>query len=656
MLLRKLLLLSIIFIAAFTFAQTKSSKDVIAEFKGEKITWGEFENAYKKNDIINNTTKSDTIGKLKNFLDLYVNYRMKLEDGIQRGFADDPDIKSELDGYKNQITRTFYIEKYLIHPILKKLYERRKWELRGSHIMFVHRNGNDAEVLKIANAVLDSLKNGADFAEMAKRYSQDNFSKNIGGDFYYFTAGQLPRVIEDALYNTKAGDLYPEIVKSDFGYHILKLTAKQLRKAQIRASHILIRYDINGKTDTVKAKAITDTVYQKLKAGDDFVKLVKQYSMDQSSVSQNGDVGFFSRNQMVRPFDDAVFSLQKVGDISGIVQTAFGYHIIELTGISKLPSFEEDRDNLLKALHSRQYNDYYFELLDSLAAKNNYKENKNVVDYILGIIDTAKGGFDIANLPDSVKEKSLYIINNKQTSIKDYIEYLQHLDTEENKEITSLPFRRSILRVAGNEIIQAEEPSLEKNDPMFGDLLSEYRKGAIIFKLQQVEVWNNIKVDSLSVLNYFEQHAKKYMWPDRVKFTELFTLKDSLIHHYQKLIAQGENFDTLCTRYTERKGYKEVGGQWTLRDVNHNDLYQKAWSMNNLGGYSDIYKNFGGYSIVRLDQKDPAHIKTFKEAMPEVTADFQEYQTKKAEQAYLDKLKKKFNPIIYYDKIAKLYK
>ena len=656
MLLRRSLLLAIIFIATLSFAQTDKSKNVIAEFKGQKITWGEFENAYKKNDIINNATQSDTIPKLKNFLDLYVNYKMKLDDGIQRGIADDPEVINEIDGYKDQITNTFYIEKYLIEPTLRKLYERRKWELRGSHIMFVPRNGNDAESLKLANSVLDSLKNGAGFAEMAKKYSQDNFSKNYGGDFYYFTAGQLPKVIEDALFNTEEGKLYPQIVKSDFGYHIFKVTAKHLRKVQLRASHILIRYEIDGKTDTVKAKAIIDTVYQKIKAGEDFIKLVKEYSMDEGSKSQNGDLGFFSRNQMVRPFDDAVFNLQKAGDISGIVQTAFGYHIIKLTGISEFPAFEADRESLLKVLQARQYNEYYYELLDSLAEKNNYKVNKPVVEYILGIIDTAKGGFDIANLPDSVKEQTLYTLNNKQTSVKNYVDYLQQLGPEENKEITTLPFRKSMLRAAGDEIIKAEEPNLEKNDPKFREILSEYKKGVIIFKLQQQEVWNNINVDSLSVLNYFNQNAKKYMWPDRVKFTELFTLTDSLIYHYQKLIAEGENFDTLCTHYTERKGYKERGGQWALRDVNHNDLYQKAWSMKNIGGYSDIYKNFGGYSIVRLDQKDPAHIKTFEEARTEVTSDFQEYQTKKAEQAYLDKLKKKYNPKIYYDKIAKLYK
>src|SRR3989304_9209972 len=156
MLLRRSLLLAIIFIATLSFAQTDKSKNVIAEFKGQKITWGEFENAYKKNDIINNATQSDTIPKLKNFLDLYVNYKMKLDDGIQRGIADDPEVINEIDGYKDQITNTFYMEKYLIEPTLRKLYERKKWELRGSHIMFVPRNGNDAESLKLANSVLDS--------------------------------------------------------------------------------------------------------------------------------------------------------------------------------------------------------------------------------------------------------------------------------------------------------------------------------------------------------------------------------------------------------------------------------------------------------------------------------------------------------------------
>ena len=71
---------------------------------------------------------------------------------------------------------------------------------------------------------------------------------------------------------------------------------------------------------------------------------------------------------------------------------------------------------------------------------------------------------------------------------------------------------------------------------------------------------------------------------------------------------------------------------------------------------SGIYKNFGGYSLVRLDFKDPAHIKTFEEAKAEVTSDYQEEQTKVLEKAYEKKLGEKYKPVIYEDRFEKIYK
>ena len=97
-----------------------------------------------------------------------------------------------------------------------------------------------------------------------------------------------------------------------------------------RASHILIVFDGD---DKAKAKAQAETVYKEVQKNPSrFAELAKQYSKDPGSAQKGGDLGFFSRGMMVKPFDDAVFGL-KDGEISGIVESDFGYHIIKLTGI-----------------------------------------------------------------------------------------------------------------------------------------------------------------------------------------------------------------------------------------------------------------------------------------------------------------------------------
>jgi peptidyl-prolyl cis-trans isomerase C len=98
----------------------------------------------------------------------------------------------------------------------------------------------------------------------------------------------------------------------------------------VRASHILVKIEKDDTEATKKEKrAKIDGVLKRAKAGEDFAALARDNSAD-GSASQGGDLGFFPRGQMVPPFDQAAFAL-KPGEISDVVTTDFGYHIIKLT-------------------------------------------------------------------------------------------------------------------------------------------------------------------------------------------------------------------------------------------------------------------------------------------------------------------------------------
>ncbi len=658
------ILLFTLFISVLVFGQSKRENTVIAKFDNHKITVGDFEQAYAKNGAGSGNANEDSLSSLKDFLNLYLVYRMKLADGYSKGYDKSPDVLKEVSEYIDQIKNKYYIEKNIIEPNLKRLYERRKVEYRVSHIMFTPKKGEEENTLKLANSVLDSIKNGADFSKMAAKYSQDKYTKSHGGDIYYVTGGNLPISLENAIYSTKIGQIYPKVVKSEYGYHILKVTEIKNRKPKIRVSHILIRPQFNEKNAAPKerqeemehAKQIADSVYEKLKAGEDFAKLAKKFSMDKGSAVNGGDIGFFSRNRTVRPFDEAAFNLQKEGDFSGVIQSPFGFHIIKLTGIEAYPSFNEDKDELLRVFKAKQYNEVYNKILDSLRTKYNYSENEMVVDKIQSIIDSAKGNLDLTFLPDSIKQQLLFTENNNNYSVGDYLKIMQSISKQEKESIAKLSFRQGILKIAGEHLMLMNLPDLNNNNTQFNKTLDEYKKGSIIFKLQQKEVWDKVGIDSIGLRNYYNANQIKYIWPDRVSFTELFTHSDSLILHYQKLLRKGANFDTLCVKHTERRGFKERVGHWILGDKNQNALYQKAWKMKKIGEYSEIFKNPGGYSIIRLDLKDPAHPKAFEEAKTGATSDYQEYQMKKYEEAYRKELTKRYQPKIYMDQFEKIYK
>ena len=132
-----------------------------------------------------------------------------------------------------------------------------------------------------------------------------------------------------------------------------RLSAKEER----RASHILINaLQSASPADRQKAKSLADQLLQEVrKAPQNFAEVAKKYSQDPGSAPKGGDLDFFARGAMVKPFDEAAFALAK-GDVSDVVESDFGYHIIKLTDIKspKLPSFEEMRPKIEAEVRKQQ--------------------------------------------------------------------------------------------------------------------------------------------------------------------------------------------------------------------------------------------------------------------------------------------------------------
>ena len=146
--------------------------------------------------------------------------------------------------------------------------------------------------------------------------------------------------------------------------------ARMAGKEERRASHILINAAKDAPAaDREKAKArATELLAQVRKAPGSFAELAKKYSDDKGSAATGGDLNFFARGAMVKPFEEAAFALKK-GDISDVVESDFGYHIIELTDIKtpRQPSFEELRPTMEAELKQQQAQRKFAEVAESFA-------------------------------------------------------------------------------------------------------------------------------------------------------------------------------------------------------------------------------------------------------------------------------------------------
>ncbi len=177
-----------------------------------------------------------------------------------------------------------------------------------------------------AEAILQKIKNGADFAEMARKYSEDPGSAAKGGDLGFVRRGDLVKPFEEVAFNLKPGQL-SGVVETQFGYHIIQLLERKGEKIHVR--HILIRVVPTQQDELDVVKQIKD-LYKRAKAGKNFAELAKKVSDDATTKDKGGELGWFQLDQLKVKEFRAVAETLKVGEVSEPFKTRFGYHILKM--------------------------------------------------------------------------------------------------------------------------------------------------------------------------------------------------------------------------------------------------------------------------------------------------------------------------------------
>jgi peptidyl-prolyl cis-trans isomerase SurA len=655
---RNLLLLFFPLIALYSCAP-EHSQIVVAEFGNNKVYMNEFENAYIKNSGGIEKAKKDSLKKYENFLDLLVNYKMKLRDAFDRGLPSNPEIKKELKDYKINVGTTLYMENVLYGPNIKDLYEKRKTEFRISQIVLSEDSTMNAKQVKaLGNEIIARIQKGESFESMAKKYSKDNLTKNIGGDVGFYTAGEINNPeIEDAIYSTEPGNIYPHFIKSEFGYHLFKVTEKQPRKIALRLSHILVRYVDSLKiVDTLKAYKKIQGIEQQLKNGADFAELAKKYSDDKTSGKKGGDLGFIERRRTIKDFEEAAFKLGK-NEISPIIKTRIGFHIIKCFGEAKPIAFDEQKEELKNIYKHTRFQNDYDNLIGKLKIELKYSKNDEVLNKILATGDTIKTLNDYlkSNLKKELGDKTIFTINGNPYCTDSLFEFMISSGNYTMKKIDPKLLNDGFDKYSSDMIIKEKVLIYDQENPEFADLLIEYENGTYLFKIIDQEVWAKLKIDSTKLQEIYNNNKENYKTKDQVVYQEIHCQKDSVIDKCYSLAMSKFNFDTLYAKYNERKG----NGTKTVSDLvdyDFNEQSKQAFQLKNIGDISKPFYIDAAWSIVKLIKKSPIRIKNFDEAKSEVTSIFQEQETKRLENEYIIQLKKEYEPKLYYNELTKAFK
>lgn len=514
------LLIFVLIVSIFSFNCNRASKTLI-DIGDEKVTLGEFEKQYLKTQPNPDSAKTKSQEDKRQFLDMYIKFRLKVKDARDRGLLNNPDMQKEIAEYKKTFSPNYLVDKEVVEGELHKLYERKKEEVRASHILInLQANAlpqDSIAAYQKADSIIQKLKDGQDFSSLADQYSADRSVKVNHGDLYYFTAGMTVDEFEDAIYKMKVGDFTKEPVRTQFGLHIIKLTDRKPRLESVRASHILIqdkRDSLGNMIDSIQTYQKALEVYNKAKAGEDFSALASQYSEDPGSKEKGGDLGYFDRRRLAQPLDSVIFA-SKVGEINGPVRTQYGWHIVKKTDEKAYGSFDEIKETL-KNDYKRtiKYKNDYQKYVEKLKKDYKFSLNEGGISFLKGKFDSTKtlADYNLDSLFNPAdKETVLANYDGGTIKVADVLNYLLMNRDYQRSLLNNETIRTIVNASTENPILnkRAEEAKIEKDDEYI-ETLREYENGLLVFKIDQEELWTKVKLDDKELLTYYDANKSKY--------------------------------------------------------------------------------------------------------------------------------------------------
>lgn len=500
------------------FAQN-TDDEVLLTIGGKKVTRGEFERIYQKN---NESALFDS-ASLADYMKLFIDYKLKVVEAESLKMDTVSSFVSELNGYRSQIEKPYFVDDSVDEMLMRDAYEHMLWDVHAAHVLISCKDGaSPADTLaayKRALALRGRAVKGEDFGKLAREYSEDPSAQRNNGDLGYFTAFVMIYDFEKYAYSTEVGEVSP-VFRTEFGYHFLKVYEKRPNPGRVHVAHIMLTVAQNAEEDVRRAiEKKARNIYDSLMNGADWAQMVAKYSDDKSSISNKGELQWFTTSAMVKEFEDAAFALKNVGDISEPFSSAYGFHIVKLLDKMPVDSYEKSKAGIKNRL-SRDARGSVAKIAVCERLKKEYGFSKNMAAYneLLSTIDSTlydgawsadkAAGLDkvIFTFADSIKFTQL-----------DFASILARRGAFPKKQSVQSIFMNEYDKVEQTLVFNFERTQLERKYPDFRYLLQEYHDGILLFSLMDKEVWTKATIDSTGLENYYNANKQKYMWGDRVQ-------------------------------------------------------------------------------------------------------------------------------------------
>ncbi|NBC16533.1 MAG: peptidyl-prolyl cis-trans isomerase [Bacteroidetes bacterium] len=616
-----------------------SDSNVVAIFDGEAFTLNDFEREYANSVGGWDEAQDDSLGAYVDFLERFVDFRLKVKAAEAAGYATDSSVQTEIRNYRASFAKPYLMDKEVINPIVKELYERKGEMVDVSHILIrAGRNASPEDTMAAytrIQALRDSLANGADFGELAYQYSQDPSARERDGQYDhagyrgrlgFVTAGRMVAPFEDAAYATPVGEI-SDIVRTRFGYHLVKVHDRKPARRDIRIAHIMISPGSELAPDTAEALALVERIQERLDQGEAFADLAKSYSADKRSGLRGGDLGWqsFDNYNLPGSFREAAFAIDSVGAVTGPVETRFGYHLIKLLDRKERGTLEEEYEDLKQTV-SRLPRTQAAETelrRDILAAHGAALDTALVTTLFDGVAaDSVIVHLTGQHYADTLADATFATLGDSTYSVADWQEHATSSQMPKKQE------REAQIYALADQFMESialdyEAAALEERDSEFRRIMREFRDGLMLFQLMEDSVWTAASQDTAGIRAYFDEHREEYRFPERTRVIGLFSSSDSVLTATLDRIDAGAlTLDQLATQLEQ-----DTTATMRLDTMLISERTDTAYDMGvglEPGEHTNTIRDRGGQAVMFNDGTVPARPKTLDEARAEVVTAYQE--------------------------------
>ncbi len=634
-----------VFVLLFCLQLTaQKDSDILLHINDEAITVAEFKKVFLKNiELLQDDSKKDP----ESYLDLFIPYKLKVQEAYKQGLDAKDTYKKELSGYKKQLAKTFLTDVSITDKLVKEAYDRIVKEVNARHILVrVAPNATPADTLAAYTKITEArnkVLEGGDFEKIAKAYSEDPSAKVNGGELGWFKAFKMVYPFEEAAYSIPVGEVSMPFA-TNFGYHIVQTTATREAQGAVEVAHIMI---LNDQKDTsINPQERIEKIYGLLESGEDFASLAKTYSDDKNTGAKGGVIRKFERGEMSSTeFENAAFDLKEAGGYSKPFQTSFGWHIAKLIKKHPVQSFEEVKGEL----ENRVKKDKRSQVIsDALISKLRKQYNQEDISKVVAIVkDKTVGNFNedkwVYSGDSDIDNKAAFTIRDSTYTINDLAQFLERTYNPRNFATNDQFFTETVRRYIDLKTQAYHEEHLEDIEPEFAAILREYKEGLLIFDLMDQEIWARAKTDSTGLKTYYEANKGQYKEPQKAIATVYTSQNKEALTAFKNRIENNEELELEDVPESILK---------TAKDLFIKEIESYARGYTPAIGISSVLPFNQGYVVYDISEIAPERVKNLDEARGLVVSGYQQY----LESAWIDKLKSEANITINKKVLKKLTK